>query len=144
MTTNLCPKIPVTRVSPTVLSMVAVKKPPRMGAYHVGVESIEANVNLVVAVVDHSWRVVGYEDIDTGERSEGTLHPWLLEKIVALWFVFPCAAETSELDATNSVDAKMQVNDGSLEGGATVMVAFDGENVSALAAISGAKDGLIG
>src|SRR4030095_16740582 len=68
----------------------------------------------------------------------------LLEKVVALWFVFPSATKTSECDTANRVGLKMQVNDGGSERCAAVVVAFNGENVAAVTALGGEENRLVG
>src|SRR4051794_9136359 len=68
--------------------LVAVKKPTRMGAAHVAVERLEAEVHFVLAVVDHAWRVVGDKYIDAREFSQGAFHLRLLEEIMPFGLYF--------------------------------------------------------
>jgi len=54
--------------------LMAMEKPPWMGARHVAVEGCEADVNIVVPVMDHAWRVMGNEYIHRRERGERFLY----------------------------------------------------------------------
>lgn len=114
-----------------------------MGAEDVAIEGGEARVNFVVSIVDHAGRVVGHEHINSRECSERALNVCLIEQIIALRFVFPSAAESSKGDATNCVAAKMEINNGSRETRTAIVIAFDGEYMSAAAALGGVNDGLI-
>jgi hypothetical protein len=69
---------------------------------------------------------VGHKYIDTWKCSQCGFDLQLIEKVVALWLVFPRAAKSSECDTANSVAVKMKIDDGILEGRTAVVIALDG------------------
>ena len=69
--------------------LVALDEPARLRTFEVAHECLEAEVNVVVAVVNVTWGVVRDEDIDRGKRGHQVLNLGLLVKGMAAWLVAP-------------------------------------------------------
>jgi hypothetical protein len=89
--------------------LVAMEQPARVCAVQVAVEGADTNMNLVVAVMHHTRRVVRHEHIDARKCDQRRFSLGLLEKVVSFRLVFPDTAETAKSNAVNVVAAKMQV-----------------------------------
>jgi hypothetical protein len=91
--------------------LVTVEEPSGPGAGEIGMKGIKAEMHLVVPVVNHAQRIVRHEDIRLRELRQRALHFRLLEEVVAVGFVFPRPARTSEGDAMNRMRPQMQIRD---------------------------------
>ncbi len=105
--------------------LVAVDEPPRTRTFDVGDESIEAKVNVVVAVVNIARGVVRDEDIGREKRNHQLLNLRLLVTEMSAWLVAARAVETAEAHSVNGMGGEVKINDGWWERLTAVVVAFD-------------------
>ncbi len=89
--------------------LMAVKEETRLRTTKITGKGLEAQMNLVVSVVDVSRRIVGDEHIHGRECGDQTPDLILIVKKVPPWFVSPRATETTEHQAAKTLSAKMQV-----------------------------------
>ena len=75
--------------------LVSVDEQPRSCALDVANERLETKMNIIVAVVDVPWRVVGDKDIDGRKGRQQMLDLWLLVKVVAAWLIAPRGSRRS-------------------------------------------------
>ena len=108
--------------------LMPVEEESRLRSHDVGVEGGEADVNLVVAVMDQPGRVVCHEDIHWGERVQVVLDFVLLEQVIALGLVFPRAAKAAKCYTAELKGGQVEVADGGTKWRAGVMVAFHGDD----------------
>lgn len=123
--------------------LMTVKKPTRVRTVDVAIERGKADMNLIVAIVDHTRGVVCDEHVDARKRTKGGLNLGLFEKIVTFRLIFPGAAKPAEGNAVNGMSAEMQIDHWCLERCTAIVVAFDRENVPAATALSRSKNNFI-
>jgi len=69
--------------------LVTVKEQTRLHATNVANKCVEAQMNLIVSVVDVAWRVVCDEHVDRRKCRHQTLNFILVVEKVASWLVSP-------------------------------------------------------
>ena len=102
-----------------------------LGALEVDVESVETNVNRFVPLMNAARGIVGDENVDGRKRLQKFFDFELREEKIAARFVAPAAAEPAELDAADFDDVEVKIFDRRSERRGTVVIAFDGEHVTA-------------
>jgi len=115
-----------------ILMLMAMKEKLRFYSLDVTVEGGKSDVDIVVAVVDQSRRVVGYENVHGRKCVQQARNLRLLKQIVATGFVFPGTTETSKLESSKLMDAEVQILDWGRKRGAGIVIAFYGEDFSAM------------
>jgi len=124
--------------------LMPVDEQPRSRALNVTNERLEPQVNVVVAVVNVTRRVVSDEDIDRWKRSQQPLDFCLLVEVVASRLVAPRTVEAAEAHATDGVCDKVKVNNRWREWRSAVVVAFDGHDVGTSDCLCHLQDDSVG
>jgi hypothetical protein len=112
--------------------LMAMKEQSRLNAANVTAKSLEAEMNLIISVVNVPRRIVGDENINRRKRSNQIRNLILLVKKVTSWLVSPRAVETAERKTTETLRPKMQVENGSGKRSNAVVISFDSEYARAL------------
>jgi hypothetical protein len=115
-----------------ILMLMAMKEKLRFCSLDVTVEGSKPDVNVVVAVMDQSRRIMGYENVHSRKYVQRARNLSLLKQIVATGFIFPGTTETSKLESSKLMDAEVQILDCSRKRGAGIVIAFYGEDFSAM------------
>ncbi len=112
--------------------LMAVKEETRPRTPNVTGKGREAQMDLVLSIVDVSRRIVGDEYIHRRECGDQTPDLILIVEKVPTWFVSPRATETAEHQAAKTLSAKVQVEDGRRKWRSAIVIAFDGEDARTL------------
>jgi hypothetical protein len=123
--------------------LMAVKEQARLDATNVSNKRLEAEMDLVVSVMNVSWGIVSHENINAWESSEQPRHFNLLVEKMASRLVPPRATKAAERQTPKARRPKMQVNDGSGKGSSTVVIAFDGEDAGTLGRLCRLQNDLV-
>lgn len=112
--------------------LMAVKEQARLDATNVTNKCLEAQMNVIVSVVNVAWRIVSDEHINRRKSRKKLCDLILIVEKVTSRLVSPRTAETAKSQAAETLCAKMQVNNGSRKRTSAVVIAFNGENARAL------------
>ena len=110
--------------------LMTVEKPSGSSFGDIAVEGREPDVNLVVAVMGESRRVMGNENVYLWKVEQQRFDFLLLKKVVALGLVFPRPAEPAKRQPAKLKRSQVQVIYRFGEFGAGIMIALHGEDVA--------------
>lgn len=128
----------------SIVVLVAVQEEFGLRVCDVVAERGEADVDFVVAVMDKPRRIVGDENVHWREIGQRLFDLGLLKEVIAARLVFPGAAKAAESDVSKSEGGAVHVANRRSEWGAGVVIAFDCENLAAVASVCDLKNGVVG
>lgn len=107
---------------------MAVEKEARLGALDVRGEGFEADVNVIVSVVNVAWRIVGNKHVNRWKCGEHSGHLVLGVEMMAARLVLPRALKAAEGQSSEGFKMEVQIDNRSRKWRVAVVVSFDGED----------------
>ena len=127
-----------------MLMLVPVQKITGFCVIHVIHESRKTEMNLVVAVMNISRRIMRYENIYLWKIRQYSTDFILLKKPVSFRFVTPCSGKSSKSQTIKLPCLKMQIKNWLGKDSAAVMIALYRKNAAAMAPCGSSLDCLVG
>jgi len=112
--------------------LVTVKEQSRLYATNVAAKCLEAQMNLILSVVDVAWRIVCDEHVNWRKCRNQAFNLILVVEKVTSWLVTPRASEATENQATIALCAKMQIKYGGWKRASAIVIALNGKAARAL------------
>jgi hypothetical protein len=103
----------------------------------------KAKMDLVIAVVGHSRRVVRNKDVNRRKLGKKAIYLRLLEKIVSFRLVLPRTAKTTERETKCLASAQVQISNRRFKGSAAIVIPFHSEHFQTPRSTGDSQDDLV-